>query len=94
MDWVLVEGFKDAALPKVEVWRPAAAGQPPPPLLCLQDPWCLALATVAGADPGPGVPAALPRLDLDQPAAVLHWLQTQAQTQRFSAPFLPRPSEA
>ena len=94
VDWVLVEGFKDAALPKVEVWRPAAAGQPSPPLLCVQDPWCLALATVAGADPGPGVPAALPRIDLDQPAAVLHWLQTQAQTQRFSSPFLPRPSEA
>ncbi len=28
-DWVLVEGFKRAALPKSEVWR-AAAGQPAP----------------------------------------------------------------
>ena len=28
VDWVLVEGFKHAAWPKIEVWR-AALGQPP-----------------------------------------------------------------
>jgi molybdopterin-guanine dinucleotide biosynthesis protein B len=26
-DWVLVEGFKSSALPKIEIWR-AAAGKP------------------------------------------------------------------
>ncbi len=41
VDWVLVEGYKHAALPKVEVWR-AALGQPP---LYPDDPFVAAIAT-------------------------------------------------
>jgi molybdopterin-guanine dinucleotide biosynthesis protein B len=42
-DWVLVEGFKHAACPKVEVWR-AALGQPP---LYPDDPFVTVVATDA-----------------------------------------------
>ena len=40
-DWVLVEGFKHAALPKIEVWR-AATGKPEQ---YPNDPYGIALAT-------------------------------------------------
>lgn len=43
VDWVLVEGFKHADRPKVEVWR-AALGQPP---LYPDDPYVTAIATDA-----------------------------------------------
>jgi len=48
VDWVLVEGYKHADLPKVEVWR-AALGQPP---LYPDDPFVTTIAT--------DVPTALP----------------------------------
>src|ERR1019366_4625738 len=34
-DWALVEGFKHAALPKIEVWRAATGAPPPLPLFDL-----------------------------------------------------------
>ena len=40
-DLVLVEGYKAAPIPKLEIWR-AAAGKP---LLYPRDPWILAIAT-------------------------------------------------
>ena len=65
VDWVLVEGFKHAALPKVEVWR-AALGQP---VLYPDDPGVIAVAT---DDPAalPVPPGALPVLALNSPGAV------------------------
>lgn len=42
-DWVLVEGFKHADIPKVEVWR-AAMGEPP---LYPHDPFVVAVVTDA-----------------------------------------------
>ena len=58
IDLILVEGFRDAAIPKIEVHRPALGR----PLLCLQDPHVIALVcdeTPAGVAPG------MPLLPLD-----------------------------
>jgi molybdopterin-guanine dinucleotide biosynthesis protein B len=64
--WVLVEGFKHADLPRIEVWRAACdvAVQYP------DDPFVVA---VASPDPAP-VPTGLPWLSLDDPAAVAAFL--------------------
>lgn len=59
-DVVLIEGFKTAAIPKIEVHRPALGK----PLLHRDDPWIQAIATDAPLD----VP--LPLLDLNDPDAV------------------------
>ena len=59
-DVVLIEGFKTAAIPKIEVHRPALGK----PLLHPDDPWIQAIATDAPLD----VP--LPLLDLNDPDAV------------------------
>lgn len=71
VDWVLVEGFKHAAIPKIEVWR-YEAGRP----VCYpDDPYVVAIAT--------DDPAKLPRpteavlLDLNQPVTVAQWLLDQ-----------------
>ena len=67
-DWVLVEGFKDSDLLKVEVWR-VASGKP---ALYPDDPFVVAVATDS--------PAQLPRgtlrpvLDLNEPDAMAQWL--------------------
>jgi molybdopterin-guanine dinucleotide biosynthesis adapter protein len=63
-DLVLVEGFKRAAIPKVEVWR-SAVGEP---LLHPDDPRIVALATDTPVD------TALPRLDINDPAAVADFI--------------------
>ncbi|MFT4241057.1 MAG: molybdopterin-guanine dinucleotide biosynthesis protein B [Acidovorax sp.] len=66
VDWVLVEGFKHADLPRIEVWRPPHA------VLYPQDAFVVAIATDA-----PGQlprPTPLPLLDLNAPAQVAGWL--------------------
>jgi len=67
-DWVLVEGFKLSALPKIEVWR-AANGKP---ARYVEDPHIVAVAT----DDARQLPAptSLPVLDLDDAAAVAAFL--------------------
>ncbi|GBG15316.1 molybdopterin-guanine dinucleotide biosynthesis protein B [Novimethylophilus kurashikiensis] len=71
VDLVLVEGFKSAAIPKIEVFRPVLGN----PLQAASDAHIIAVA----AD-GP-VEIALPVLDLNTPAAiadfVLDWLHQQ-----------------
>jgi molybdopterin-guanine dinucleotide biosynthesis adapter protein len=68
VDWVLVEGFKDSNLLKIEVWR-AESGKP---ALYPDDPFIVAIATDS--------PQALPQstlrpvLDLNEPDAVAQWL--------------------
>lgn len=68
VDWVLVEGFKDSELLKVEIWR-AASGQA---ARYPHDPFITAIATDS--------PAALPEatlrpvLDLNQADDVASWL--------------------
>ena len=75
VDWVLVEGFKFADLPKIEVWR-AQCGHP---ARYLDDEHMVAIATDS-----PGLlPQAtlLPVLDVNDPEALDNWLL--AQQDRF-----------
>lgn len=68
VDWVVVEGFKECDLPKIEVWRPAtgkAALYPNDPLV----------AAVATDSPGQlPVPTLRPVLDLNQADDMVAWL--------------------
>ena len=72
VDWLLVEGFKDSDLLKVEVWRGAVDGYVAKPALYPDDDFIVAIAT--------NTPAQLPQatlrpvLDLDDPDAVVEWL--------------------
>jgi molybdopterin-guanine dinucleotide biosynthesis protein B len=61
VDLVIVEGFRAWPAPRIEVHRPALGK----PLLCAEDPHLVAIASDA---PVPG--AAVPVLDLNDPAAV------------------------
>lgn len=71
-DWVLVEGFKSSALPKIEVWR-AENGKP---ARYAEDPHIVAIAT---DDPSQlPVPPSLPVLDLNDAAAVAAFLLADA----------------
>lgn len=63
-DLVLVEGFKDAPIPKIEVFR-AEVGEP---LLFPDDPDIVALATDAAIE------TPLPRLDLNDPKQVADFI--------------------
>jgi molybdopterin-guanine dinucleotide biosynthesis protein B len=68
VDWVFVEGYKSAPLPKIEVWR-ASTGKP---LGCIDDAHVVAVAT----DSPHALPAAVgcAVLDINSPAAVAGWL--------------------
>jgi molybdopterin-guanine dinucleotide biosynthesis protein B len=68
VDWVLVEGFKDSNLLKVEVWRPEAGK----PARYPEDDFVVAIAT-DGADRLPE-PTLRPVLDLNDPDAIAQWL--------------------
>ena len=68
VDWVLVEGFKESNLPKVEVWR-AESGKP---ARYMDDDFIVAIATDS-PDQMPE-PTLRPVLDLNQPDAVAQWL--------------------
>ncbi len=68
VDWVLVEGYKESDLSKIEVWR-AANGKP---ALYPEDHFIVAIAT----DSPTQLPQATlcPVLDLNDPDAVAQWL--------------------
>ncbi|WP_404299960.1 molybdopterin-guanine dinucleotide biosynthesis protein B [Alicycliphilus denitrificans] len=87
VDWVLVEGFKDCDLPKIEIWRAATPEYRERLALYPHDPHIVAVATDA-----PQLPAAtaLPVLHLGDPPAVVQWLLEQGA--RFD--YLPQPLEA
>lgn len=79
-DWALVEGFRHAELPKLEVWR---AGFDRPPLYPV-DPAVIAVVTDA-----PTLlpsPTALPVLPLGQPAAVVAFLLQHAERHEYRPP--------
>jgi len=76
-DWVLIEGFKDAPLPKIEVWRAPAPGQEARPVRYPEDDFVAAVASDT-PDRLP-VPTQLPVLDLNQPAQVAQWLLAQGE---------------
>jgi molybdopterin-guanine dinucleotide biosynthesis protein B len=66
LDLVLVEGFKRAPIPKIELHRPALGR----PLIHARDPHVIAVATDA-----PLIPARpLPLLDLNRPAAIARFV--------------------
>ena len=68
VDWVLVEGFKDSNLPKIEVWR-ASDGKP---ARYPDDDFVVAIATDSPRQlPQPTL---RPVLDLNDPDSVAHWL--------------------
>jgi len=68
VDWVLVEGFKDSDLLKIEVWR----SDTDKPARYPDDPFIVALATDSPqAIPQPTL---RPVLDLNDPDAVAQWL--------------------
>lgn len=68
VDWVLVEGFRDSDLLKIEVWRPATER----PARYPDDPFIVAIAT----DAPDHLPEATlrPVLDLNDADAVATWL--------------------
>jgi len=68
VDWVLVEGWRDSNLHKIEVWRASTAT----PVRYPDDPFVAAIALPA-ADALPQ-DTLRPRLDLDDPGAVAAWL--------------------
>jgi molybdopterin-guanine dinucleotide biosynthesis protein B len=72
VDWVLVEGFKESNLLKIEVWR-SSSGQP---VLYPDDDFIAAIAT----DSPHALPEATvrPVLDLNEPDAVAQWLEDNA----------------
>lgn len=72
VDWVLVEGFKQSDLQKLEVWRVANAK----PARYVDDPFIVAIATDSPAD----LPQATERpvFDLNQPAVIVDWLLANA----------------
>ncbi|MET0065928.1 MAG: molybdopterin-guanine dinucleotide biosynthesis protein B [Candidatus Thiodiazotropha sp.] len=70
IDLVLVEGFKQAQIAKIELHRPALGK----PLLCAQDTRIIALASDAEI---PAAPATLPRLDINDPQAIAGFILRQ-----------------
>lgn len=79
-DWVLVEGFKQADLLKIEVWR-ASTGQP---VQYPHDPFVVAVATDSpSALP---LPTALPLLDLNDADAIAAFLIAQAVRHEYHPP--------
>jgi molybdopterin-guanine dinucleotide biosynthesis adapter protein len=73
VDWVLVEGFKQSDLLKLEVWRTAIDK----PARYVDDDFVVAIAT----DSPDQLPQAtqLPVLDLNNPDAVVDWLMAHAE---------------
>lgn len=83
-DWALVEGFKHADLPKIEVWR-ASTGRP---VQYPADPHIRAIATDSRA--ALPQPTELPLLDLNDPEAVIAFLIGQATHFHYTPRALPR----
>ena len=76
VDWVLVEGFKESDILKLEVWRAPTADQEARPVRYPEDDFVVAIAT----DTPEQLPAPtqLPVLDLNHPELVAQWLLGQA----------------
>ncbi|TXT34870.1 MAG: molybdopterin-guanine dinucleotide biosynthesis protein B [Comamonadaceae bacterium] len=79
VDWVLIEGFKDSDLQKIEVWR-AESGKP---ARYPGDDFIVAVATDSREQLPE--PTGLPVLNLNDPEAVADWLL--AQGERFDYRF-------
>ncbi len=79
VDWVLVEGFKDSDLPKIEVWRPTHSAR----TLHADDDFIVAIATDAPEQMDSAIQR--PVLALNQPAVIAQWLLDHAN--RFDYDF-------
>ena len=79
-DWVLVEGFKHAAVPKIEVWRAATAK----PALYPHDAFVTAVCTDDAVHLP--VPTALPVLALGDADAVTAYLLSTSERYDYTAP--------
>ena len=79
-DVALVEGFKAAPIPKLEVWR-AAVGKP---LLHPVDPHIVAIATDSAEALPPGSARRLPVIGLDDYDAIATLVRERALVWRFS----------
>lgn len=79
VDWVLVEGYRDCNLPKLEVWR---AGNDKP-VLYANDPFVAAVATDE-PDNLP-TPTGLPVLNVDDGPAIAQWLMDQGDRFDYDA---------
>jgi molybdopterin-guanine dinucleotide biosynthesis adapter protein len=79
-DWVLVEGFKHAALPKIEIWRASTAQ----PAQYPDDPFVVAVCTDTPAQ----LPQAtgLPVLDLNSADAVAEFLLANSGRYEYISP--------
>jgi molybdopterin-guanine dinucleotide biosynthesis protein B len=78
VDWVLVEGFKESDLLKIEVWRAATAK----PVRYVNDDFIVALATDSPAQLP--VPTARPIFDLNEPQTLADWLLANAERFEYS----------
>ena len=72
VDWVLVEGFKNSDLPKIEIWRAGPDGADDRPLRYPGDDFITAIATDAAARLPQ--PPTLPVLDLNDVDALMLYL--------------------
>ena len=84
VDWLLVEGFKDSPLPKIEIWRAPTVDWEGRPLRFPHDPWVVAVAADR-ALPEP-VPASVAVLDLNQAEAMADWLLAHADRFAYQQP--------
>ena len=73
-DLILVEGYKRAVIPKLELHRPALGR----PLLFLEDANIVALAT----DAPDAITSALPKLDINNPEQIATFIITRLDLQR------------
>lgn len=79
-DWVVVEGFKDQALPKIEVWRAATGKRARYP----DDPFVIAIATDREADVP--VPTGLPVFNLGDVEGIAGFLRRNAARCEYRRP--------
>ncbi|MEO8310151.1 MAG: molybdopterin-guanine dinucleotide biosynthesis protein B [Caldimonas sp.] len=79
-DWALVEGFKHAPLPKIEVWRAATGKRVQYP----EDPYVMAIATDSEA--ALPAPTGLPVFHLDDVDGVASFILAQAARCRYDGP--------
>jgi molybdopterin-guanine dinucleotide biosynthesis protein B len=77
-DWVLVEGFKHAPLPKIEVWRESTGK----PALYPHDPFVIAIASDSDSGALPE-PTGLPVFDLDDVDAIGRFVLAQETRCRY-----------
>lgn len=83
VDWVLVEGFKDSDLLKIEVWRAPSASYAGKPARYMHDDFIVAIATDApGQLPEPTL---RPVLDLNNADAVADYLVNNQDRFHYSS---------